>query len=316
VSTFTALKNVTRFGDATLQTQLQVGLQYFFNWAFLGIGAFQNVRLSQSGQYSGSRSRLRPVIDPEYTDGQVWESFRKEWVWETGVEFSVQPINVSGVWVNSVFQPATGVGTNAHVIDYPNGRILFTSAISTTSTVEAEYSYKFVPFYSADEHWFQNVQFRSFHVEDSNFLIGSGIWGILATDRVQLPAVVIECGRRSAPEGLQLGGGHKVKQQIIFNVLTEYPSENSKLLDIIGYQQDKTIFLFDLNKLADSGVFPLDTYGSRVSNALMYPDLVAENNSYRWRKAFFESIQLTQPTQVTPNFYWSTAESIIEIEMP
>lgn len=316
MSTFTALKNVTKFSDATLQTQLLVGTQYFFNWALLSVGAFQNVRLAQSGQYGGSRSRLRAVVDPEYTDGQVWEAFRKEWVWETGVEFGIQPINISGVWVNNIFQPSTGIGTYAHVVDYPNGRILFSSAIATTANVQAEYAYKSFPFYSADEPWFQTLQFHSMHVEDTNFLLGSGIWGVLATDRVQLPAVVIECGRRPQADGLQLGGGHIVRQHTIFNVLGERPDDVRKMMDIIAAQQDKTIFLFNLNTLADNNTFPLNSYGSKVTNALMYPDLVAETGGYRWRKAFFESMSQGAISQFTSMFYWGVVEASIEIEMP
>ena len=39
---------------------------------------------------------MRPVIDPRFTNGQVWEAFKGNWVWETGFTYDVSPIRL---WV-------------------------------------------------------------------------------------------------------------------------------------------------------------------------------------------------------------------------
>lgn len=318
------LKAITNIGEATLEDQVLAGVQYFFNWGLLNAGAFTNVTIPSSGQYPGTpRHQLRCVDDPNYTRGQVWESFRKEWVWESGVEFNTQPISVSGVKVGNTFQPGTGVGVYKHKVDYRLGRIVFDAAISPTSVVTASYSYRWCPVSLEDEPWFRDIQFRVFHSEDGNFLPGSGQWSQLAQNRLQLPAVVLEVGASNKSTGLQLGGGQIVTQQVLFNILTENPADGRKLRDMIKGEVDRSIFLFNLNLLAKFNRFPLNADGSLNTNRPpSYPQLVAEptasvaTSGFLWRNATFTKADIAQPSRLSENLYWSVAKVELEVEMP
>jgi hypothetical protein len=108
---YTRLKGVTDVSQSTLCDQLESNIIEFFNWGMLCIGGFNNVQIgAASGAYGGDMSRLRPVSDPNYINGQVWEGFRQDWVWQSGIEYVVQPIPVSGVYINSVFYPLNTTG--------------------------------------------------------------------------------------------------------------------------------------------------------------------------------------------------------------
>lgn len=139
-----SFKGVNNLGDSLLSDQLESNLFAWCTWSSLGIGAFANITLPASGAYGGTPSLLRLSEDPNYQSGQVWEGFRKDWVWETGVNYAYQPIRVSGVYVNGTFQPVTGTGTYAHTIDYPAGQVVFNNPISPSSNVQCEFSYRTV----------------------------------------------------------------------------------------------------------------------------------------------------------------------------
>ena len=145
------LNKIDNMGDSTLTPMISDNIIEFFDWAFLDKGGFFNISIPSSGHYGGDKHNLRLVDDPRYTSGQVWEGFRSNWVWQSGLSGDTQPLvtqnwespGVSGVFVNGGFY-ASGDATYGHYIDYPRGRIIFDSAISTTSAVTAEFSYKWV----------------------------------------------------------------------------------------------------------------------------------------------------------------------------
>src|SRR3990172_8402618 len=127
---------VTEIGDSIATEQLKGNLKTWLDWAFLEVGAFTNIIVPTTGQYGGLNHRLRLTADPNYSSGEVWQGFRQDWVWETGTSYRVQPIQASGVIVNNVFYPTlTTIGAYAHRIEYPNGRVVFNSPISTTGVV-------------------------------------------------------------------------------------------------------------------------------------------------------------------------------------
>lgn len=322
--TYTVLKDISQIADSTLEEHIQVGLQYFFNWGLLNIGAFQNVTIPTSGQYGGTspRHRLRASNDQNFERGQVWEGFRKEWVWESGLEYNKQPIQVSGVYVDGTFYPIGTTGDYSHYVDYPNGRIVFDNAISPTSVVTAEFSYRNFPFFLEYEPWFREVQFRSYRNEDTTYITASGNWNVPAPNRIQLPAVVIEVGRSNPGRGLALGGGQIAEQHVIFHILSENPHDAIKMRDVIKAQNEKTIFLFNLNHLADFNRFPLTPYGSLSENPPSYPQLVSEpstdpsTSGFRWRRATLTDVFCGETVQISPMFYWTTSECVVEVEMP
>src|ERR1700733_4839272 len=102
---FSRLKNIGRIGQSLLNDQLNTSLVSFFEWGLLNIGNAVNVNIPTSGNYGGNLHQLRMVDEPYYVNGQVWEGFRANWAWEKNIDNSVQPIVISGIYVNSTFIP-------------------------------------------------------------------------------------------------------------------------------------------------------------------------------------------------------------------
>src|SRR5690606_15663885 len=140
--TSTSLKGVTNISDKSTSEILEDNLIEFLKWGFIDAGGFFNVVRNTSGVYHGEYDNLRCVSDPNYTDGQVWTAFRRDWIWESGTSVG-EPIQISGVYIDGVFHP-TGDSGYEHHYDYPNGRVIFDTAISPTAVVELEYSYRWV----------------------------------------------------------------------------------------------------------------------------------------------------------------------------
>lgn len=317
---YTRLKGVTDIAQSTLCDQLESNIIQFFNWGMLCIGGFGNVVIgSASGAYGGDMSRLRSVSDPNYINGQVWEGFRQDWVWESGIEYPIQPIQVSGVYVNNVFYPIDSTGVYSHHVNYPLGRVTFDNPLPTDGsvTVQANYSYRLFTFQSSDQNWFRQVMFESFRVDKSDFLqFGSGVWNVLAQDRVQLPAVVIDVIPRRSMYGYELGGTVQVHQDILFHMFSENPYDRKSMLDYITYQKDKTIPLFDKNLVAAANAYPLDYNGSIASGAMCFPDLVKPTGQggFFWRGGTFVNMN-SQETISTPPLYQAVVRCTFEVNL-
>ena len=279
------LRGITQLGKETISSTLLYGVIDFFQWGLLVAGGFQNITLGTSGSFGGSRDRLRPVKDANYTDGQVWEGFRPDWVWETGIPtdyITYQPIRVSGVYIDggnlspvAPYKDQETVAGSVGYVDYPRGRVILDSAISTSSTVKAEFSHRFASFIPADTPWFREIQFNSYNVEADDFLtFGSGGWSQTSNP---LPCVAVEVVPRRKFKGQQVGGGQIIEQDVLFHILSENASDRDQLIDVISYQNDRRIYLVDRNLEKESSKFPfnLDFRGSPTVNSVMYPEMVA-----------------------------------------
>jgi hypothetical protein len=306
-------KFVTQIGDTLLTSQLESNLKTFLDWGLLEIGGFFNITIPTSGAYGGTFDRLRAVDDPAYSDGQVWEGARKDWVWETGLEYATQPIDISGVYVGGTFY-GTGHATYGHHYNYPLGRVIFDSAISQNSTVQMNHSYRHVQIYIADQApWWDEFQQDSFRVDNSTFHeIGSGQWGILANHRVQLPAIVIEAVPRRNFRPYELGTiGNYVYQDVLFNIIAESRWWRNKLVDITSLEKDHTIWLYDNNLIATATGYPLDHRGMRVGS-LRYPDFV---DDYRFKKARFFNTDVSEMTSLNSRLHKGIVRATFEIIM-
>jgi hypothetical protein len=272
----------------TLSNELQDNIIEFFDWALLQKGNYMNVTIGELSTDNMDYSRLRISSNPVYPSGKAWEGFRSNWVWQTGVSYNPQPISVnnngtpgiSGVYVNNTFYPSTTTGPYSHKVDYLNGRIIFDSPIATGSIVRAEYSYKYINMiYSNSLPWLAEAQYSSLDLDSDFNTINKGKFDLPAESRLQLPAIAVEIVPRRKFRGYQLGGGQLVETDVLFHCLAEDEYTRNKLIDIVSLQNDKTIYLFDSNEIAKSGLFPLDYNGFPVSGALIYPNLV--ENFYR-----------------------------------
>lgn len=271
---FTELKGFGHLGENLVDDHLRANLISFLDWGFLQKHNFHNVTIPSSGQYGGSKHKLELVKDPRYTAGQVFQANRGNWVWQSGL--NIPAIQVSGVNVNGTFYPLTTTGAYSHYVDYPNGRIIFNSAISTTATVTAEYSPKIVNVVDANEVGFiRQLQEGSFRLDDANFANpSSGNWAITPENRLQLPLIAVEVTGAKSYEPMMIGGGQYIRSKVVFHVLSENEKLTSHIATIIGMQNDKTNSTFDVNEISERNLSPLNYRGSIASGALTYPQMV------------------------------------------
>ena len=315
--------NLKGFNDVfstTLNNEIQDNIIEFLEWSLLEKGNYFNVNLNEQSPDGLDYSRLRISSNPNYPSGQAWEGFRSNWVWQSGVSYNPPPLvgannnkpGVSGVYVNDIFYSSSSSGTYSHKIDHYNGRIVFDNPIPTGSKVQAEYSYKYINVvYSNSLPWLAEVQYRSLDLNNNFNTVNKGDFDLPNESRVQLPAIAVEVVPRRTLRGYQLGGGQFVETDVLFHCLAEDEYTRNKLVDIISLQNDKTIYMFNSNKIANSGDFPLNYMGVPNSGALRYPELLEKHlrGSLRLKNSIVQGMEL-----VNSNFYAGivrlTAESI------
>jgi hypothetical protein len=182
---------------------------------------------------------------------------------------------ISGVYVDDVFQPTSGVGPYKHYVDYFNGRVVFDSPIPTGSVVQAEFSYKYINVvYANNVPWMREIQTKTLYPTSDFLDINKGKWNLPPEARLQLPAVAIEIVPQRNFKGYQLGGGQWIYTDVLFHCIAEDEYTRNSLVDIISLQNDKNIYAFDMNDISNNGDFPLDYRGMPVPSALLYPELV------------------------------------------
>lgn len=310
--TYTNLKYVRRAGEPLLTEQLEDNLISFFDYGLVNTGHFYNVSISQSGAYGPNNSKLSLASLPNYTTGQVWQSYRKNWVNDTDVEYATLPINVSGVYVNNVFQPSSGVGAYAHKVDFKNGRVVFTSPISTSSVVKAEFSWKSVAIERAEHPYFRNIQYDSYKSNAPSLSTpNSGLYSIPAENRVQLPAVFVEVLSNRYFEPREIGGGSIVSNGVHFHVVAENSRDRGHLIDIISCQYQKEFWLYDKR----TAPFQLEPDGSKASGAMSYPMMVSESGC-RWRECYFEMSMVEDVGLNAPGLFIGSVRLTPKIIMP
>ncbi len=315
------LKGFTKLGDSTLVNDIKENVISFFDWGLLKKDNYINVSIPSSGIYGGNEHQLRLVDDPRYTAGQVWEGFRSNWVWESGITSTdgaplvgsdnANP-GVSGVYVNDTFYPNTTAGVFAHHVNHPLGRVVFDSAIDTSSVVTCEYSYKYVNVTESNGlPWFKELHRRSERVDNSQFTTTSGDWSQLSQNRYQLPAIGIEVANTRSVKGYQLGGGSSyVYTDVLFHCIGEDSYMRDSLIDIVSLQNDKVFHMFDLNAIADADAFPLDHRGVPASGALRFPDLTT---NYKFKALRFLDMKFDSIYTLNPNLFVGTVKCTTEL---
>lgn len=286
--------NGAEFISKELESQnILHGVIDFFDWATLDIGNFQNITISPptSGVYGGRRHQLRPVTDPRYSDGQVWEGFKGNWVWQTGISLDTKPIRVSGVYVDGSFYESDD-SSYGHYIDYPRGRVVFNSGIGTSHTINAEFSPRIVGFFDSDSGPAKKVMYESYRVDDDTYLNPqSGNWNVLSDLRRELPFVAISVSPRTSYRPYQIGGGQIGEVDIYFYVFSENKFWRDQVCDIIARQNNKAIWLPNRGAIKTSNDYPLDLdyKGALVDTPVEYPDVIKPtgDGGYRWRQIYF-----------------------------
>lgn len=282
-------KGISSIGQVTLTDVLVTNVVSYFDWGFVNAGGFVNVNYPvSSGLYGGNPSVLRPVQDPRFSTGRVWESKRSNWVWEQGTEVNT-PIAISGVYVNNTLL------TSGYYFDYPNGRVIFNTGIAASSSVRVNYSYKSVKVVEAKSVPFlQRLEYNSFKIDSPNFMLGSGDNIGLVDQRLQMPVVGISTIDRTY-RPYQIGDKSVWSySDILFDVLAEDEATANKIADIISYQGELTTYMFN-QSLIPTGNYPLDYRGALVNPSSVYPNLIRSSGDggYRYQQAQFGKLRFT-----------------------
>lgn len=263
-------------------SNLEDNLKSFLDWSFLNIGGFVNVKRPTVGitGVAGFHT-LKAVPDPTIQGNRLWEATRKDWIYESGVSYSgTSPSSFSGVYLNNTYLPApTGSGNYGYSVNYPLGQIRFTNAVSSTSSVTAEYSYRYVQTYkSNDSLWWKEVQKETYN--PANYK-ANGDYSITSVHRIQLPAVIVELAPRTELLPFQLGTTENIWiQEVFLHIFAPTATQRNILIDILLSQKDKTLFLYDSDKVAKNQKYSLNSNGSINNNGHNYPELVSQFRHY------------------------------------
>lgn len=270
--THTTLRGFSNIADPSISEILRTNLLVLFDWGFIDKGGFFNVTIPSSGAYGGNWHILEPVQDPYYTDGQVWQSRRQNWVWETGTSQGT-PIPISGIFLDGSYIANTG----SYTVDYPNGRIIFDQAQSLESEIKVAHSYKYIKITDARNiPFFRKLELNSFRPDDQFFPVSSGDLIEIGQTRLQLPLVAIEVLSNRNYEGYELGNTTRyVRTEVVFHVIAENDAIAGRITDAIAGQDEKRFFLFSPKLMAQNNAFPLGFDGDITSGNLTYPNLVA-----------------------------------------
>lgn len=312
------LVGIDNIQDLSLSTIITDNLIKFFDYGFVEKGGFVNVDIPSSGMYGGEKHKLRLVNDPSYTSGRVWETFRQNWAYETNLNRSGVPTQISGIYRGNTFlpysyNPSSGqyIGSG-YRLDYPNGRVIFDSPIPSTSIVSMNYSYKWLKVDRAEGvPFFRQVQQKSFRL-DENYFSSSGNWAQLGQTRVQLPAMFIESPKRITYKPYQLGGGQLAETLATVHVITENESSCVDLLTIASYQNDRDIILYDSNGVYNSGDFALNYRGDLANSSKDYKYLI---DNYPLGKCKIYDATVKDPIELNYSLYLGAVTFSVEIPL-
>jgi hypothetical protein len=306
------LQSVTHIGYDGLTNIIESNLKIYYDWALLSVGAWSEVDIPSSGAYGGDYSKLRLVDDPSYSLGQVWEAPRKDFVWETGINYENTTGSIIDPQPVGVPQVNSAPTTQPYHINYPQGKVIFDNPQPTNADIHLQYSYRYIQIYLADNApWWKELQFNSHRVDSTQFAqLGSGEWSLFGEHRVQLPAVVIESVPRGTSKGWELGSSSKeVSRNILFHFFAETSYERNNLMDIFSLQNDRKIVLFDTNAVSLAQDFPLNYRGELLTNN-HYSNL---KDTYGWRKCFMHDAAIVGIAQLAPSLYNFAVKTTMEV---
>ncbi len=302
---------VDKYNISTLTTQLENNMVSFIEDGLLKIGAFGTVSAPLSNIHGSNMHILKPAQDSHNTAYTLWQTPRKNWVHETISGVSYTPTAVSGITVNNTFYPGpTGNNSLGYTINYKEGGVSFNSAVSRSSTVTASYSYKLFSVEVANKSriW-KSIQSNTFAAPNfNNNYYSSGDYSIPSEHRTQLPAIIVESVNRSRNQPYRLGDNSLIsKQALLIHVLSENKDDRDKINDIFNRQQGRYIYLYDINKLIESGTYPLNFDGSVNTGRLEY-DQILNNTDYRLMSTRFDNITVSEMKFYGLNLHGSTIQ--------
>lgn len=309
--------NVSSLNDNLYISSVEDNLKSFLDYGFLNIGGFINVNIPTSGLYNTGFHILKSTNDPGYQNNTVWQTPKKNWIWESGIVYNgSSPNNINGIYINNVNYPApTGSGSITYKLDYENGRVIFNSPINANTNVYMSYSYRWCNVIKSNSNngW-QYLQQLTYQPNNSINSANRGDNAILGNHRLQMPAIVIETAPRNKDIPYELGSLISFREQdILLHIYAENNHDVNKIMDILRYQKEKTLILYDIKKVVNSGVYPLYANGSKNPSGLNYSQLI-NNNSYHWNKMFIKDISFLDIQKNTNlDLFWCITRLTSEI---
>lgn len=268
----------TLYGNIHLTNEIESNIIAYLDWGFLGICAFQNVESGVTDAYGGSAFTLKPIKDDNYSDYQVFQGARKNWVYETGIECSTEPIPLTGVYVNGTLYTRDH-GTYGYYVNFREGKIVFNNALDDNDVVAVNHSYKNV-WIDTNDSVLANLelQYKSERSDDSHFAqYGSGEWSPFPGARIQLPAIGVQVVARRNWKPYQIGprAWQWCFNDMLFHCYGQTEEECTRLLDILSTNSDHAVKFYDTQQVAAAQKFKLDYRGDLAAGGLVYPDLVS-----------------------------------------
>jgi len=275
---------VSNFGDDTVTEIIAANIVDFVDWGLLDIGAYVNATNGVTDGMGIDHTAMKPITIEEETDGMVWQTQRMNWVWESGMAVNT-PISISGVTVNGSFYDSDTTGTYEHYYNYPQGSVIFSSAIPTNATVSINHSYKSVKVEQCDsDQMFQRIQHGTIDRTTNFNKDVKDDYANYGPTRVQLPWIGVEMVSRKNTGGVELGNTLEYNDlSVLFHILAETKSEVTRLADIIKNQHRPRIYLYDTNLVAASDAAPLDSLGMLKDGAKTYPQMTAASGDGGYR---------------------------------
>lgn len=302
--------NVFRTG---LHNEIQDSLVEYFDFALLEKGNYFNVTLGETDYYGNDYSKLTLSDNPNFSKGEAWEGFRKNWVWQSGVTNTPSPLvgtndqipGVSGVYVDGTFYPSDTTGAYAHKIDHFNGRVVFDTPIATGSLVQAEFSYKYMNvIYANSLPWLREVRTSTLDVSKRDSV------SVPTEMEIQLPAIAIEIVPEGKIKPFQIGPyGKYVYTDILWHCIAEDAVTRNNMIDIISMQHDSFFTTIDAEAVASGSAFPINALGYTNPSAKDYRQLV---NDYPADTISITNIKVQGVDMFSSNLYAGVVRGTIE----
>ena len=312
-----------------VSNQLEYNLAAFIDYCILYAGGFINVKanVGNTNVHGIQHDKLYPVNDPNYKDGQVWQTMRKNWVYESGIggaglysggyssHGNTSPYTITGIILDETGKISnTAVGTYSHVKDYKNGRIIFNTKISTNTSLRLSYAYKWVQVYTyADAEWWQELQYATDENGKHHKTKDKGDFFVDPKNRVQLPAVVLEIVPRSSSTPYRMGDQSMVlDQDVLIHIVADNYYDRNNITDMIRLQEDRVIKMYDINTVAKSGAYTYNIDGTLNSLRKDYSELV-NDNTYFYNTCRLKNMVVSTVESPNPDLFESTIRTTAEI---
>jgi hypothetical protein len=268
-------KNIARLDNDGLSNVLEINLKYWFNDAFLRIGGIIPPRTST----------LFPDTSKGAANLMVWTSDIQNWA-HCIIENNKIIVTPATVTVNGVTQHDV-------TINYSKGQVTFTKELLPNDKVEARHYTNRVNIFNVLELNRRPMIRLESGTTTENHEDYASFQELAVSETIRTPYIIIETFPTGSADPIELGSGRVwATRRIQLNVVTESVGELSKILDILGVQSFRDVYLFDTNKTAREGLLPIDPLTgdiNRSPNALQYPELIRQ---YRISSMHWNSISV------------------------